>query len=94
ACWGFSHEQPSVERSSIVERSTGVERSSGVERSTAVCNPGPKMADGDPEGEQRIRCEEKALRKASWRQEQAEGSGTPSALTQHPASQCPVSAPG
>ncbi|KAK1797423.1 hypothetical protein P4O66_008792 [Electrophorus voltai] len=57
----------------------------------AVSNPGPKLADGDPEGEQRTRHEEKASRKASQRQEQAEGSGTPSSLTKHPGSQCPVS---
>ncbi|KAK1790134.1 hypothetical protein P4O66_013965 [Electrophorus voltai] len=43
--------------------------------------PGPKMADGDPEGEQRMRRKEKASREASRRQEQAEGLGTLSSLT-------------
>ncbi|KAK1792096.1 hypothetical protein P4O66_001874 [Electrophorus voltai] len=47
----------------------------------AVCNPRPKMADGDPEGKQKMRREEKASREASQHQEQAEGSGTPSSLT-------------
>ncbi|KAK1806307.1 hypothetical protein P4O66_000186 [Electrophorus voltai] len=50
-----------------------------------------KLADGDPEGKQRTRREEKASREVSRRQEQAEGSCTLSSLTQHPASQCPVS---
>ncbi|KAK1788605.1 hypothetical protein P4O66_002680 [Electrophorus voltai] len=49
------------------------------------------MANRDPEGKQRMQREEKASREASQRQEQAESSGTPSSLTQHPASQCPVS---
>ncbi|KAK1786187.1 hypothetical protein P4O66_017897 [Electrophorus voltai] len=47
----------------------------------AFSNPGHKMVDGDPEGEQRTRREEKASREASQREEQAEGSGTLISLT-------------
>ncbi|KAK1802671.1 hypothetical protein P4O66_004306 [Electrophorus voltai] len=57
------------------------ERLSPVHSPQAVSNPGPKMANGDPEGEQRTRREENASREVSRHQEQAEGLGTPSSLT-------------
>ncbi|KAK1789101.1 hypothetical protein P4O66_015048 [Electrophorus voltai] len=42
-----------------------------------VCNPGHKMADGDPEGEQRTRQEEKASREASWNRLRAQALRAP-----------------